>query len=136
MSPVVRNVLAVLAGVAVGTIVNMGIIQLSGSIIPPPEGIDPSDMESIKANAHLLEAKHFIFPFLAHAMGTLIGAYTAVRFAANNHKNLALGIGGWFLLGGIAAVFLIGGPLWFTVLDLGLAYIPMGLLGWMLAKKE
>jgi hypothetical protein len=50
MNPIIRNILAVLAGVAVGTIVNMGFIQLGGSMVSPPEGIDPSDMDSLKAN--------------------------------------------------------------------------------------
>lgn len=136
MNPIIRNILAVLAGVAVGTIVNMGFIQLGGSMMPPPEGIDPSDMDSLKANMHLLEPKHFLFPFLAHALGTLTGAYTAVRFAASHHKYFGIGIGVWFSLGGMAAIFLIGGPLWFSVVDLLFAYIPMGLLGWYLAKKE
>jgi hypothetical protein len=136
MNPIIRNIVAVLAGIAVGTIVNTGFVELGGSIVPPPEGIDSSNMDSLKANIHLLETKNFIFPFLAHALGTLSGAYATARFAASHHKYLALGIGFCFFFLGIAAIFIIGGPLWFTIVDLLFAYIPMGLLGWYLAKKE
>ena len=53
MNPVLKNILAVIGGIAIGMGVNMGLIILSGSIIPPPEGVDPMNAESIKANIHL-----------------------------------------------------------------------------------
>ncbi len=133
MNPVLKNILAVVAGLVVGSIVNGGIVSLSGSIIPPPEGVNPSDMESLKAGMHLFEPKHFIMPFLAHAMGTLSGAYLAARIAANNNMKFALAIGAFFLIGGIMAVMMLPSPVWFTVLDLGVAYLPMGWLGGRLA---
>ena len=80
MNPIIRNVLAVIAGLIVGSIVNMGIIAISGSIIPPPEGADVTTMEGLKATMHLFEPRHFIFPFLAHALGTLAGAIIANTF--------------------------------------------------------
>ena len=99
MSPVLKNVLAVVVGVVVGMAVNMGLIMVSGSVIPPPAGVDPTDMESLKANMHLFEARHFIFPFLAHALGTLAGAFAAVKLAASQHMKIALGIGAFFPAG-------------------------------------
>jgi len=36
-----------------GSIVNMGIVHISGSIIPPPEGADIKTMEGLKATIHL-----------------------------------------------------------------------------------
>ncbi len=129
MSPVIKNILAVIAGIAVGGFVNSAIIGISGSVIPPPEGVDPSDMESLKANMHLFEARHFIMPFLAHAVGTLVGAAIAAAIAATNKMKIALGIGAFFLLGGIAAVFLLPSPTWFIVVDLIGAYFPMAWLG-------
>lgn len=134
MNPILKNVLAVIAGVIVGIAVNMGLIMLSSSVIPPPAGVDPTDMESLKENMHLFEAKHFIFPFLAHALGTLAGAFLAAKLAASHHMNIALGIGAFFLLGGITNVMMLPAPTWFAVLDLVVAYIPMGWLGGKLAK--
>ena len=129
MNPILKNILAVVAGVILGSVVNMGIIMLSSSIIPPPEGVDVTNMESLKSSMHLFEPKHFIFPFLAHALGTLSGAFTAALIAAANKMRFALGIGAFFLLGGIVNVFMLPSPAWFTVLDLVGAYIPMGWLG-------
>ena len=134
MHPIIRNILAIVAGVVLGSVVNMGIIYLSPAIIPPPEGVNPMDMESIKANFHLYEAKHFVVPIIAHALGTLVGAFVAAKLAISHHLKIALGIGGWFLIGGIVAVTMMpGAPLWFKVIDLVGAYLPMGWLGHRLA---
>ena len=129
MNPIIRNVLAVIAGLVIGSIVNMGIINISGSIIPPPEGADVTTMEGLKATMHLFEPRHFIFPFLAHALGTLVGAIIAGLLAANHRLKFALSIGLFFMIGGIINVFMLPSPLWFTVLDLVGAYIPMGWIG-------
>ncbi|MDZ7267612.1 MAG: hypothetical protein ONB48_16685 [candidate division KSB1 bacterium] len=134
MNPILRNVLAVIAGVVVGSIVNMSLVSISGKVIPPPAGVDVTKVESLKASMHLFEPKHFIFPFLAHALGTLVGAFVASIIAASHKIKFALGVGVFFLLGGIASIFMLPSPIWFTVLDLAGAYIPMGWLGHKLAQ--
>lgn len=137
MNPIVRNILAVLAGLIVGNLVNMGIVNMSGAFIPFPEGTDVNTIDGIKASFHLFEPKHFVFPFLAHALGTLAGAFVAARSAATNNKLIALGIGVFFLIGGIAMnLFMLPSPMWFTTLDLVVAYIPMGYLGWKLTGSR
>lgn len=129
MNPIVRSILVFIAALFVGGAVNMGLILLGGALIPPPAGVDVADMESLKANIHLFEARHFIAPWLAHAFGTLVGACLAARLAASQQQKLALGVGFFFLVGGIMNVFMLPAPLWFVVLDLGGAYLPMGWLG-------
>lgn len=130
MNSILRNTLAVIAGILVGSAVNMGIIMISGSLIPPPEGVNPADMESLKESMHLFEAKHFLMPFLAHALGTLVGAMVAALIAVSNKVRPALIVGILFLAGGIANVMMLPSPLWFTILDLAIAYIPMAYLGY------
>ncbi|MBK8346127.1 MAG: hypothetical protein IPL08_00340 [Saprospiraceae bacterium] len=135
-NPIVRNIVALTAGIVIGGLVNMGIIMISGSIIPPPEGADVTTTEGLKASMHLFQPKNFIMPFLAHALGTLVGAYLAALIAASHHLKWALVIGFFTLLGGIASVVMLPSPLWFTVLDLVVAYIPMAYLGWILAGSK
>jgi len=74
-------------------------------------------------------------PFLAHALGALAGAFVAALIATNHKMKFALVIGAFFLIGGIANVFMLPSPIWFAVLDIGVAYLPMGWLGWKLAEK-
>lgn len=135
MNPTLKNILAVVAGLIVGSAVNGGIIAVSGSLIPPPAGADVTTMEGLKASMHLFGPEHFLMPFLAHALGTLVGAFIAAKIAANNHLRFALGIGVVFFIGGAINVALLSAPMWFNVLDLVAAYLPMGYLGGKLAER-
>ncbi|MDI5887421.1 hypothetical protein [Flavobacterium yafengii] len=136
MNPIIKNILAVLAGIVIGSSVNMGIILISGSIIAPPEGADVTTTEGLKASIHLFQPKHFIFPFLAHALGTFMGAFVAALLAETHKMKLALSIGVFFLLGGIASVFMLPSPTWFTIVDLVGAYIPMAYFAGSLVVKR
>ena len=71
----------------------MGLIMLSGKVIPPPAGSDVATMEGLKASLHLFEPKHFVFPFLAHALGTLVGGtrYIFVNPALASCRGCLLG---------------------------------------------
>lgn len=136
MSPRVKNIIAVVAGIVLGSILNMGIIQISGIIIPPPEGADLTTSEGLKAAMVQMKPKHFLMPFLAHALGTLFGAWVAAKLAVTRPQRAALIVGGFFLLGGITAVFMLPAPTWYLITDLVLAYIPMALLGLKFSDRE
>ena len=114
----------------------MALIKVSSSVIAPPPGSNLTTEEGLKAAMHLMEPRHFLFPFLAHALGTLVGAYVASLISASHQLKLALLVGVLFFAGGLAMVLMLPSPLWFTITDLGLAYLPMAYLGWMLAGKK
>lgn len=130
-----RNVLAIVAGVVIGGTVNMALITLSPALIPPPAGVDLSNAESLSKGIHLFEPRHYVMPFLAHAMGTLAGALAAYLIAATYKVQIAFAIGVVFLCGGVAASFMIAAPAWFIALDLLAAYIPMAWLGIRLGRQ-
>ena len=136
MNPILKNILAVVTGLIVGSAVNMGNIMISGSIIPPPEGVDNTTMEGLKAGLHLFQPRHFIFPFLAHALGTFVGALLAAIIAATYKMKFALSIGVFFLAGGIGNIIMLPSPLWFAIVDLVGAYLPMGFLAGKLVVKK
>ena len=100
---ILRNVLAVVVGLIAGGAVNMALVIASPLVIPPPAGVDVSDPQSLSESMHLFEPKHFVFPFLAHALGTLVGALVAYLVAASHKPVFAYVIGACFLAGGIAA---------------------------------
>ena len=84
---------------------------------------------------HLFGPKNFIMPFLAHALGTLFGAYVAARIAIKSKMRCAMIVAIWFLIGGIANILMLPSPLWFTILDLAGAYLPLGYVGGKLAMR-
>ena len=127
MNTILKNILALLGGGLIGMVVNMGLIITGNQLIPFEDGINPM-------NATMWEIKYFIFPFFAHAIGTLSGAFVAAKFAASYKMTIAICIGIFFLLGGISMVFILPAPVWFIIVDLFLAYIPMGWLGWKISN--
>ena len=135
MNSKIRNVLAIIVGLIAGSAVNMGLVMAGAQIIPPPAGVDVTDVESIKSHLHLFEFRHFVVPFLAHAVGTLVGAYVAAIIAASYKLMLGLVIGVLFLIFGIINVFMLPSPAWFVVVDLLGAYIPMAWIGTRLTGK-
>ncbi|WP_235297333.1 hypothetical protein [Portibacter marinus] len=133
MSPVLRNIIAIITGWISGSVVNIGLIQL-GHMVMPLEGVDPNDMEALAAAMPDADPLFFIFPFLAHAIGTVVGATVATLIAAGGKLKYALTIGFIFLLGGIWASTMLPAPVWFIVLDLSLAYLPMAWVGYRIGK--
>jgi hypothetical protein len=134
MNPIIKNILAVITGWLGGSVINMGLIKI-GHMLIPIEGINPSDMDALAAVMPTLEFEYFIFPFLAHALGTLAGAGIAGLIAVNHKMKFSLGIGGLFLLGGIMVNYMLPGPTWFALLDIAIAYIPMAWFGGRIALR-
>lgn len=135
MKPVIANSIAVIGGILIGSAVNMLLINWGPSIIPPPEGVEVTTTEGLKEGFQFMQPKHFIIPFIAHLVGTFAGAFVAARIAITHKMKFAMGIGFFFLLGGIAASFMMPAPAWFITVDLLLAYIPAAWLAGRLVVK-
>ena len=128
MKQILKNIVIVILGIIVGMIVNIGLIILGGTIFPPSENFEPM-------NAMNWDFKYFIFPFLAHSIGTLTGALIVSKLSNKSSIILPLIVGLYFLLGGIYMITILPAPMWFVLLDVILGYIPMALLGWKLANE-
>jgi hypothetical protein len=132
MHPILRNILAVTSGLIIGSMLNMSILGINGSIISLPEGVDMTTSAGLAKSMTLFQPIHFLAPFLAHALGTLVAVWIAVRFASGNHFMIALIPCVLFLLGGIYSIYLLPAPAWFETVDLFFAYIPMAWIGFKL----
>jgi hypothetical protein len=117
------NLSRVIAALFAGSIINMCFVWLGQQWFSAPAGFK---------NALPM---HFLFPFLAHAFGTLSGAILMCWLKPKETRRYALIIGIIFLMGGISACFMIPAPFWFIAADLLLAYIPMALLGEYFYRK-
>ena len=121
---ILRLILAAVAGIAIGSIVNMAFILAGPHVIAPPTGADVGTSEGLKASMHLFEARHYLFPFLAHAIGTFVGALVAAWLTPGRTPGPAYAVGVFFLLGGIASAFMLPAAKWFIALDILVAYLP------------
>ena len=92
-------------------------------------------------------ALHFVFPFLAHALGTLIGAIAGTRIGRVVAPTLPMAIVGFPIIikasgggggrgGGIVNAVSLPAPTVFVTIDLLLAYLPMGYLGWCMGQTH
>lgn len=131
---ILKLVFFIVLGLALGSVTNMALIMVSGYVIPPPAGADMTTAEGMRAAFPLLEAKHFLFPFMAHAFGTLVGAFVAAKLAQQYKLTGALIVGSLFFVGGIMAARMFPAPTWFIALDLAGAYFPFALFGFALAR--
>lgn len=131
-----KGLLAVVLGFVAGSAVNMGLVMLGGQVVPAPPGMDTTTTEGLRAAMPLMGPAHFVFPFLAHALGTLAGAFIATLVVGRVSRVPALVIGLLFMAGGIAACFMLPAPRWFEVLDVLLAYLPFAWLGYVLARRR
>ena len=127
MHPILRNILAVVLGILVCMIANGAIITL-GSILFPYE-LDINNMKDVK------EIKPFVTPFLAHSLPSLLGAFVGVKIASSDKLRIALIVAVVHFAGGLYMVLNFPAPTWFSILDLAVAYLPMGYLGWKLAGR-
>ncbi len=53
-----RKILAVVAGLVAGSLVNMAVLGGGGQVIAPPAGSDTSTTEGLAASMHLFGARH------------------------------------------------------------------------------
>ena len=77
---ILKRTIVLFLCVFIGAQVNGAILTLGTTLIPAPAGFDLNTMDGLKAAVPFLEAKHYLFPFLAHAIGTLISALLITRF--------------------------------------------------------
>lgn len=131
----IRKVLALVVGLFAGSGINMGLITLGNKIVPLPAGADTATTEGLRQAITMFGPEHFVFPWLGHAVGTFMGVLIAMLIQRTNSVIIPIIITSAFLIGGFLMVMQIPSPLWFDIIDLVGAYLPMGYLGYRLARK-
>ncbi|MGB0739749.1 MAG: hypothetical protein ACPGXX_06725 [Planctomycetaceae bacterium] len=76
------HAMAVIPGWAQGCVANRSLIEVGTRIIPLPEGTNPSDPDSLGESMPRFRPANFVFPFLAHAAGTLVHAFVTAWLGA------------------------------------------------------
>lgn len=112
----VRNVLAVLAGMVTGSMANMALITLNTSVLfPLPHGLSPDDPEAFSAYMTALPMTAFAMVLLAHSAQAAVGGAVAARLAATRPVLLAMVVGVLTAFGSGVMLTLVDGPAWMAV---------------------
>lgn len=128
MSPIFKNILVIILAIAAGMIAMMVGHQISNVILPPPEGMDVSNMESFVANAHKLTTGHWFLALISHAFGPLVSGFIVAKFSATHHRPLLWIVAIAWIIAGVLNLMAIPHPLWFKIADI-LMYLPMTFVG-------
>lgn len=131
-----KKLLFFLVALILGAVFNSLILNVGMTIIPPPEGFDMNNPSELAKAMKVMEVKHFLFPFLAHALGTLLGVIFFTYFSKSNKLFFPILIAGLFFAGGLYMVLILPSPMWFNLVDLVLAYFPMAVLGYKIVKLK
>lgn len=123
-----RSIAAVLAGMVLGFVTIAGIEFLGRLLYPLPEGIDLQDPEQLAAVMAEAPTGALLLVLLAWFVGTFAGAALATRIARPRGLGPAMAVGGFFLLAGIANMWMIPHPTWFWIVGVAL-FLPAAWLG-------
>lgn len=86
------------------------------ALFPVPFKVDPSNLEELKANMHLIPTGAYICVAVAHGLGLLFGL-TVARLIEKENLSPIFIIAGFMLFGTIANLFMLPHPVWFGILD-------------------
>ncbi|MFC3158282.1 hypothetical protein SAMN05443633_110162 [Chryseobacterium arachidis] len=130
----IRTVLAVIAGIIVGSI-GIWLMEILGhSMYPYPAGLRPDDLEGFKAYVENLPFMGKFMVILGYALGALISGFVSTKIANNNTPVAAVSCGIIFLFFTIYNMIMLPTPAWFWVL--GIAVWGLVLAGYKLALNK
>lgn len=130
-----KKFLAILAGIAAGTIVIFLVERVGHSVYPPPDNIATMDIESIKAYIETSPIGALLFVALSQALGSFAAGIATTLAFKGKAKNLSIISGSVLMFFGFLNLFFIPHPAWFWVASLSV-YIPFAILGNKLFSKN
>lgn len=113
-SSMMRNGLAVIAGLGVGSAVNMALITLNTSILyPMPPDVSFEDTKAFAEYIRGLPPLAYVVVFAAHYGQAVVGGYLAARIAMPNASSACCYVvAGLTMLGSIANTLALPVPSW------------------------
>jgi hypothetical protein len=114
---VIRNVIAVVAGIIIAFGLIMLIEKIGHMIYPPPADLDWSDPAVIRPYIATLPILALLFPLFAWMAGTFFGSLAACFIGRARPLAFPGIVGGLVLAGTVANFIIIPHPLWFSILS-------------------
>ncbi len=122
-----RNVLALVAGLVVSIGVVKVVEMIGHTIWPPPADLDWTDGDAIRTYTSQQPFLALLFPILSYFLGTIAGPLIACRIGTARPLLFVGVIGIVMLAATIATLIWIPHPIWFSVLAIGAVIIG----GWL-----
>jgi hypothetical protein len=114
MNPVIRSVLAVIAGMLVAFVL-IALVQTIGMRVYPPPPMQTGDIESLRAAMARIPLGALLFVILSYTVGSLAGGWVAARLAPNGKMTHAMIVAALLFGAGLMNLMTIPHPAWFWV---------------------
>ena len=111
----IRNILAVIVGLAVGMAFNMFMVIVTTALYPMPEGVTFEDPEGLEAYFAGLPLAAFLMVLLAHVGQAFLGGLVAAAINRKSAMWVAMIVGLVSMLFGIANMMMMPHPAWMWV---------------------
>ena len=129
-----KNIIATIIGfIAACATVYMFETLLGHTFYPLPQNIDGNDMDSLKANMHLIPTGAKLFVVLAHFMGIITGM-TVAGILSKTSIIPSYIVGGLMVVATFVTIIMLPKELWFLVSD-GMLAIAAFFFGKSLAAR-
>lgn len=125
MPPVVRNILAVLAGIVAGGIVISMIQAINSRLYPLPAGFDPANREMVRQHVASLPPLAFCVVLLSYAAGIPIAVFLAARLSATAPARQGVLIAAFFGAASVMNLLALPHPTWFWVANFAVLFFAL-----------
>ncbi len=129
-----RNVLAIVGGVLIGTVVIFVVQSISHQIYPVASDIDYNDKEAMRSFVAGLPVGALLMVIASYVCGSFVAGMISAWVGRGARVRHALVAGVLLLLAGIMNLVSIPHPLWFSVVTV-LVFIPAAWAGGKLAAR-
>ncbi len=128
----VRNILAVLAGLIVGNLAIMGLHYVGMYFYPLPKGVNMGDMNTMADYVKIAPFSALLMVMFAHVGGAFIAGLAAALLSKKMY--VAYIVGGFFSIMGIWNLYLLPHPMWFNLE--AILYLPAAIYGFKLITNR
>lgn len=132
-----RNVLAVILGVAVAGFAVMGVESVGHAIYPPPAGLSPDNPHAYAAYLARAPFLALAFGLVAWAVGAFVGGAVASKLAVGRRpRRFGVFVGLILLMLGALEMWRVEHPSWFALATPFACLIPAGFGGLVGARRS
>lgn len=118
-----RNVIAVAAGLAVAVLMVWLVQAIGHTIYPAPENLDWNDADAVHTYISQLPFVALLFPVASYFLGSVFGPYTATRIGTARPIILVGTIALVILAFAISTLIQLQPPVWFSALSVAAVLI-------------
>lgn len=111
----IRKIAAVVLGALTAVVIIIAIEALGHAVYPPPQGVDPTNEEALRAYVMSAPIAALLFVMAAWLVATLVGGLLACFIAGETPMIYAAIVGGLVLLATLINLYAIPHPMWFSI---------------------